>query len=208
MITRQPGHRMVAARRGARGRKAAPAFHPRARRAGLTLIEAALALCVAGILLAVGIPAFVRALQTSKLSEPPTELARIYAATAAYYAMAAPKEEPSRHHCLPERAGPTPAEPSKSAVSVKFSEPTAPGAATWTALGYEPSKPIRYRYSLETKRSGCGLTRNSPAPFAVSVRAEGDLDGDGALSLFERNASIEHGTLRPDPLLIMRDAVE
>jgi hypothetical protein len=50
--------------------------------------------------------------------------------------------------------------------------------------------------------------RDSPDAFTLSVRAEGDLDADGTLSLFERNARVENGALVADPLLVARDAVE
>lgn len=178
--------------------------HSRRQRAGLTLVETALLLSLGGILLAVGVPTFVGALQTSKLSEPPAELARLYAAAAAYYQRG--EEEPG--HCLPKSAGPTPALPSKDPVAIQFAKVEGDVGATWNALGYEPQRPIRYRYALDVKRPGCGTTRDSQGQFALSVRAEGDLDGDGVMSLFERNASIENGELALDPLLLVRDAVE
>jgi type II secretory pathway pseudopilin PulG len=173
-----------------------------ARRAngGLTLVEVAVLISIGGILLAVGIPTFVRALHTSKMSEAPEELSRIFAATAAYYA--------KPPHCLPESAGPTPAKPSRQPVSVRFADPEAPGSATWQALGFEPSRPIRYRYTLDVPSPGCQQMRDSRDQFVVSVRAEGDLDGDGVLSLFERNASLRDGALELDRLLVIRDAVE
>jgi type II secretory pathway pseudopilin PulG len=174
----------------------------RARRAalGLTLVEVALLISLGGILLAVGIPGFVRALHTSKMSEAPEELSRIYAATAAYHAKSP--------HCLPEPAGPTPAKPSQKPVAVRFADPEAPGSSTWQALGFEPSRPIRYRYTLAVPSAGCQQMRDSRDQFVVSVRAEGDLDGDGVLSLFERNASMRDGALELDRLLVIRDAVE
>jgi Tfp pilus assembly protein PilE len=174
----------------------------RRRRAelGLSLVEVALLISLAGILLAGGIPSFVRALHTSKMSEAPAELQRIYDATAAYYA--------KPPHCLPEGAGPTPAAPTQQPIAVRFAEPEAAGSSTWQALGFEPSRPIRYRYTLAIPSAGCQQMRDSRDQFVVSVRAEGDLDGDGVLSLFERNARMRDGQLELDRLLVMRDAVE
>ena len=174
----------------------------RARRArlGLTLVEIAVLISLGGILLAVGIPTFVRAMHTSKMSEAPDELRRIYDATAAYHARPP--------HCLPEAAGPTPAKPSQRPIEVLFADPKAPGSATWQALGFEPSRPIRYRYTLAVPTPGCQQMRDSRGQFVVSIRAEGDLDGDGVLSLFERDATMQDGALELDRLLVIRDAVE
>jgi hypothetical protein len=52
------------------------------------------------------------------------------------------------------------------------------------------------------------LGEDSHGETVLSVRAEGDLDGDGVLSLFERSATIQHGELALDPLLTVRDRVE
>ena len=183
-----------------RSRHPARAGGVRRAELGLTLVEVALLISLAGILLAVGIPSFVRALHTSKISEAPSELRRIYDATAAYYAKSP--------HCLPESAGPTPAMPSEQPVVVRFADPEVPGSSTWQALGFEPSRPIRYRYSLAVPSSGCQQMRDSRDQFVVSIRAEGDLDGDGVMSLFERNASMRDGALELDRLLVIRDAVE
>lgn len=168
--------------------------------AGLSLVEVALLISLAGILLAVGIPSFVRALHTSKMSEAPEQLRRLYDLTAAYYG------KPPR--CLPEAAGPTPATATPQATTVRFADPESPGASTWQALGFEPSRPIRYRYTLVVPSPGCQQPRDSRDQFVVSVRAEGDLDADGVLSLFERNASLRDGQLELDRLLVIRDAVE
>ncbi|MEZ4704336.1 MAG: hypothetical protein R3A11_03960 [Bdellovibrionota bacterium] len=47
----------------------------------------------------------------------------------------------------------------------------------WTELGFVPDGPVLYSYSVETQGS------NLLAEF--TVRAQGDLDGDGKFSLFE-----------------------
>jgi Tfp pilus assembly protein PilE len=212
----------------------------RKRADGLTLVEVALFICILGVLFAVALPTFVRALQTSKMAEAPHELARIYAATAAYYATpqaavsppaptrapatrssrtssvgtaasALTQEQPAikRLHCMPGPAGPTPEKPSTDPTVAIFDRPDAPDSATWRGIGYEPSGPIRYRYSLLPSASGCGMLGNdSHGDVVLSVRAEGDLDGDGVLSLFERNATLENGNLVLDPMLVIRDRVE
>ncbi len=196
------------------------------RTQGLTLIEAALVVCLLGIVLAVGIPAFARALRTSKMAEAPEQLQRIYAAAAAYYAAPAPAASPAQGaaadalaqavqagpmtpgRCLPAAAGPTPSQPSREPVPVNFGAPDTPGAPIWRALGYDPHEALRYRYSILPARSGCGLSGRDDGGDLLTLRAEGDLDGDGVLSLFERTATVENGELVLDPLLIVHDRVE
>ena len=189
-------------------------------RQGLTLIEVALFLCLLGVVSAVSVPTFLRALRTSKMAEAPLELSRIYAAVAAYYATPQPASSASapradadtsggRLRCLPEAAGPTPSQPSKDPTQIAFAADDTPGAPTWRAIAYQPSAPIRYRYSLLPGDAGCGnLAEDSHGQAVLSLRAEGDLDGDGVLSQFERSATIRQGELALDPLLTVRDRVE
>lgn len=174
--------------------------------AGLSVVELTLLISVVAVVLAASAPAFVRALRVSKVAEAPHQLARLSHQVAAYYAAVHSTEAGLRTSCLPVGAGPAPAQPSTTPVSVVFSAPETPGAATWTALGYEPHEPIRYRYSVATSGEGC--TSLAHTPRMLVVRAEGDLDGDGALSMFERTLTVSEGELRLDPLLFTRDRIE
>jgi hypothetical protein len=113
--------------------------------------------------------------------------------TAAYYATA---WEDDRVQCLPPGAGPTPAAPGVDPVEVDFSSEEAVGRDTWVALGFQPERPIRYRYQYAPDRDGCDLGRSEPAT-SITFRAEGDLDGDGVLSTFEREATIGRNGFEP-----------
>jgi type II secretory pathway pseudopilin PulG len=186
---------------------------PRARTRGLTLVETSVLLCILGVFLAVSIPTFVRTLRTSKISEASEQLAHIYRATAAYYATPQPTEQGKRLRCLPEPAGPAPAQVSPEPVLVDFGAPETPGHATWRAIGFQPGVPVRYRYSLLPAASGCGVSAPDDETGRgdgrlLTLRAEGDLDGDGQLSTFERSARAGEGELIPDPLLFTHDRVE
>jgi hypothetical protein len=177
--------------------------------AGLTLVEAALLVCLLGVVLSVGVPAFVRGLRTSKTAEAPEELGRMFGAVAAYYETPQPTEAGKRLGCLPDAAGPAPEQPSVEPVEVRFAAPETPGAATWRALGYTPARAIRYRYSLRPGYSGCGLpAAGRRDALAITLRAEGDLDSDGVLSRFERKAVVRDGRLVLDPLLIVHERIE
>lgn len=178
------------------------------RRHGLTLVEAALVISLLGIVLAVSVPAFVRALRTSKTEEAPRELERLYHAAAAYYDNPQSTAAGKRLHCLPDPAGPTPEKPSRDAQPAVFAS-SETGAATWRAIGYEPAEPIRYRYSFLPLRSGCGvLPADSHGEPVLVLRAEGDLDADGSLSKYERMAVTKDGELSLEPLLVVRDRIE
>jgi len=187
-----------------------PAPPPRRRRAraGLTLIEAALVVCVVGVVLAVFVPTFIRHMRTSKVSEASTQLQRLHDAAAAYFVAVHSTEGGSPvTRCLPPAAGPAPAEPTPDATEYDFSAEDAPGHATWEALGFEADRPIRFRYSFVPRESGCGL--EGGAEPLVTLRAEGDLDDDGKRSLFERQADVaDDGTLEPVGILYMLDRTE
>jgi len=92
---------------------------------------------------------------------------------------------------------------------VQFGAPETPGSATWRAIGYEPSSPIRYRYSLIAAKAGCGIApAKGHADAVVTLRAEGDLDADGTLSRFERRVNVDDGEPVLDPMLDVRDRLE
>jgi Tfp pilus assembly protein PilE len=177
------------------------------RREGLTLVEATLLLSLAGVVLAVSVPTFVRSLRTDKMAEAPREMERIFRAAEAYYASPQPTADGKRLHCMPEAVGPTPPKPSLEPQVVAFG--TGDAAVTWRAIGYEPAEPIRYRYSFLPVHTGCGvLPVDSRGEPVLVLRAEGDLDGDGVLSLYERTVVTREGQLVLEPLLSVRDRIE
>lgn len=176
---------------------------PRAR-PSLSLIEAALVLCVITSALAVFVPTFVRRLRTNKISEASELLQEMSDRAAQYYATS---WDTGRSHCLPPKAGPTPALPSVDSNTVDFFAEEQPGHTTWEALGFQPDRPIRYSYSYTPSRDGCGLD-GSDEIVSISFRAEGDLDGDGVRSIFERRATVDAGGLQPADALHVHQRVE
>lgn len=150
----------------------------------LSLLEAALLLCLIGIVLAIFVPTFVRRVRTNKIDEASELLRELSARAAAYYATS----WDGTTHCLPPAAGPTPAVPTVEAQSVDFSSPDAQGHDSWSALGFQPERPVRYSYTYTPSQDGCGLDGRERSG-TVSFRAQGDLDGDEVQSTFERRAT-------------------
>jgi len=181
---------------------------PSRRREGITLVEACALTCVGGIVLAVAVPTFSRHLRISKTAEAAEQLAALHRGTAAYYARGHADSDGHTHiRCLPEAAGPTPAEPSRWPQRIDFAAPNTPGAGTWRAIGFAPEEPTRYRYSVLPEEPGCGLDAAGHA-HRVTFAAEGDLDGDRVLSRFERRATAKDGELVPAGVLIAAERME
>ena len=177
---------------------------------GFTLVEVSLIVAVCGVVLAVAIPAFVRAMRVSKVTEAQEELTRLYEHAARYYATPQPVDGKKQLRCLPAAAGPTPEVTSTVPRVVDFAAADTPGSMTWRALDYSPQGPVRFRYALIPAAAGCGRPGAPLAPDAplLTLRAEADLDGDGTFSRFERTARDRGGELVLDELLSVTDRVE
>lgn len=180
----------------------------RRRRSGFTLVEAAVLVCVVGVVLAVAIPAFFRAFRSSRTAEASEMLTVLARSTEAYYAKRWRRVGQRRvSRCLPAAAGPTPAAPSPERVEIEFAAASVPGHETWEALGFEPRGGTRFSYRYEPVASGCDVAPQ-PNQHLYRVRAIGDLDGDGELSTFERRARIRDGQVEGAGSLWVRDGVE
>lgn len=176
----------------------------RRRRHGATLLEVCLVLGLTGVVLAAFVPRFVDALRTSKVSEATEQLAVLHRQAATYWA--APPAGARR--CLPAAAGPTPERPHERPVTVDFQAPDTKGSETWRALGFQPDRPVRYRYAFTPRAAGCDLGKR-PGTDLVTMSAEGDLDGDGATSRFWRLAGMGvEGELVPIGVLYVSNRVE
>ncbi|HKU40682.1 MAG TPA: type II secretion system protein [Polyangiales bacterium] len=180
----------------------------RSKRQAFTLLEIALVVSVAGMVLAVAVPTFIDSLETSKAAEASQQLATLFRNSAAYYAVPRPTSDGKTAYCLPAPAGPTPLTPSVNPVPVDFKADDTPGVETWRALEFAPSVPLRYRYTFLPRGPAC-LVRESTPPATLVLRAEGDLDGDGTLSRFERRASLrDRGELEGERMLHIADRIE
>lgn len=167
----------------------------------MSLVETALLLCLLGVVLAIFVPTFLRRVRTNKISEAPELLSELSHQTRAYYDTSWSSLD---DHCLPPAAGPTPPTPTVDAREVDFHATEVAGHTTWEALGFQPDRPVRFSYRYLPSAHGCGLT-GSGAIESVVFRAEGDLDGDGVRSTFERRATITpEGFMPAEALLVHR----
>lgn len=139
---------------------------------GFTLIELMMVVAIITIIAAVAIPLVSKYLRKSKTSEAGLNLRKIYDGEVGYFSE--------------EHTDTTGTVISKTFITFA-QEPATPSdnkqagnwdANGWSAIKFSSESPVLYAYSVES----AGI--ESTASF--TARAVGDIDNDGATSLFER----------------------
>ncbi len=144
---------------------------------GLTALEAAVGVALIGSVLAVAVPAFVRNLSASRLTEPINGLARIGEHAVARAAGKACTD------AFPPSAPLTPAAVPRGKPAVD-AEPDPWQHPTWKELDFRPSPAgVAHSFAFAFDRSAAG--------DAFLASAHGDLDGDGTTSTFEVRGKCE-----------------
>jgi hypothetical protein len=148
-----------------------------------------------GTLSAVSIYAIRQYLIQAKLSEAKNTVGAITRGLMSYMEMEdATGHRPKR---FPPSAPPTPA-------NVPSGNKYVPDASTWShptwkAIRFEMVSPTYYSYEVITSKDG----------HTATVRAHGDLDGDGKLSTIERTVTIgKNGDVAVSPKLVLVDETE
>jgi hypothetical protein len=135
-------------------------------------IEGAIAFALAGSLLAVAVPAFVREVHASRFAEPVEGLERLTAAAVAYG-----RDRPASE-AFPPTAPLTPPSPPRGTREID--PPGSWDTPTWTALGFRPSPegaPHAFSFGFDSTRA--------PGLSTFVAHAHGDLNGNGITSTFE-----------------------
>jgi hypothetical protein len=141
------------------------------------LLEAAASVAVAGSVLAVGVPAFLRNLHASRLVEPMDGLAQI-ARSAAAIAASRP-EQPSYPDSAPLTPAVVPAGIAVKDPAGTWDEPT------WRSLQFGFSTAHRYAFEFSSNQRGHRAR--------YKAVAHGDLAGDGQLSDFSSQGEASAG---------------
>jgi len=133
---------------------------------------------ITGILAAVAIPSFIKYVRRSQTTEAAMSLRRMYDGAVSYFV----GEHSDANGTIlarqfPGSVGPTPATP--PAATRVVVPPAQWGVPEWNALDFSVNDPQRYSYTF----TSAGLDTNASA----TMMAQGDLNGNGVFSLFQRN---------------------
>jgi hypothetical protein len=158
----------------------------------LAPVEAALLFAIGGSLLAVTVPAFIKNLHASRMSEALQGLEQI-SGRASILADAAPVSS-----AFPASAPLTPASVPRATLVVD--PPHTWNHPTWRLLGFSLDTPHAYSFQFDSQ--------NGPEVSRFSAEAHGDLDGDGVVSTFRTGGSLRQGEPPKRELLEVSREVE
>lgn len=145
------------------------------KRAGFTLLELMIVVCIVGVLAAVAIPAFYGYRMRTRAAEAPVFLGEIRQREEAYRAE-------FYQYCA---AGWSPASYAAPDTASTFDT----SVSGWEMLGAMPDGPVRFHYRVLTGVPGtpavAGIDGLTGDDFTFVSQAEADLDGDGDEVAFE-----------------------
>lgn len=169
----------------------------RSRTRRLGALDLAIAFALAGSLLAVAVPTFVRQVHASRFVEPMDGVEHI-AASAVEYARAHPSVR-----SFPQSAPMTPSSPPRG--KCEADPPELWERPAWRALDFRPvppGQPHCFAFAFDSAQTQARAT--------FRAHAHGDLDGDGITSTFEVTGQIADDLRGPvvDPGIFVDAEVE
>jgi prepilin-type N-terminal cleavage/methylation domain-containing protein len=147
------------------------------KRRGFTLIELMIVVAIIAILASVAVPAFIRYVRRSQTIEPIMNLRKMYDASVAYFV--AEHSDAVGNTIAQQFPGSTGWTPAAPPAGTKM----APMPALWTtpewqSLNFSVDDAIRYAYN--------NVSSGTDSSAKAAMMAEGDLNGNGVFSLFQR----------------------
>lgn len=156
------------------------------KKSGFTLIELMIVVAILGILAAIAIPAFVTYVRRSKSAEAVTNIDNMFKLAAAYYS---PTEKQSRGLAGAQYTACTVPDANDGRTPQQYKTQAAmatTGGFSSEGLGFQVEYAY-YNYKVDNVAASAGCL-NPKNTDLYRLQAEGDLDGDSALSLFEQAA--------------------
>jgi hypothetical protein len=170
---------------------------------GMTAVEAAVGISLAGSLLAIAVPAFVRSWSSSHLVEPVSGLGHIQQEAIAYAGGRSCAASPSGEGAFPRPAPLTPQTVPRGRATVD--PPETWDIPTWRTLHFRAA-PLGVAHSFSFSFDSSASASES----SFVGHAYGDLDGDGTTSVFEvrGKCDVSDGQARAVPGMYVESETE